>query len=85
LIKNKIIEDEFISIMIKICFDILETATETKDTKNKILIFIALQSIISHFQSKTNIQVILIKLTTTIVNLIYDQGDLVTPLSKFIV
>ena len=85
LFKNKIIEDEVISIMIKICFDILETATETKDTKNKILIFKVLQSIISHFQSNTNIQVVLIKLTTTIVNLIYGQEDLVTPLSEFIV
>jgi len=85
LFKNKIIEDEVISIMIKICFDILETATETKDTKNKVLIFKVLQSIISHFQSNTNIQVVLIKLTTTIVNLIYGQEDLVTPLSEFIV
>ena len=85
LFKNKIIEDEVISIMIKICFDILETATETKDTKNKMLIFKVLQSIISHFQSNTNIQVVLIKLTTTIVNLIYGQEDLVTPLSEFIV
>ena len=85
LFKNKIIEDEVISIMIKICFDILETATETKDTRNKILIFQVLQSIISHFQSNTNIQVVLIKLTATIVNLIYGQEDLVTPLSEFIV
>ena len=85
LFKNKIIDDEVISLMIKICFDILEIGTETKDTKNKALIFKILQSIISHFQSNTDIQLVMVRLTTKIVNLIYNQEDLVTPLSEFIV
>ena len=68
--------------MIKICFDILEIGTETKDTKNKALIFKVLQSVISHFQSNTDIQLVMVRLTTKIVNLIYNQEDLVTPLMK---
>ena len=85
LFKNKIIDDEVISLMIKICFDILEVGTETKDTKNKTAIFKVLQSIISHFQSNTDIQLVMVRLTTKIVNLIYNQEDIVTPLSEFIV
>ena len=85
LFKNKIIEDECISLMIKINFDALEIGTETKDTKNKSLIFKVLQSIISHFQTNTNIELVMVRLTTKIVNLIYSQEDLVTPLSEFIV
>ena len=85
LFKNKIIDDEIISLMIKINFDILEVGTETKDTKNKSLIFKVLQSAISHFQSNTDIQLVMVRLTTKIVNLIYNQEDLVTPLSEFIV
>ena len=85
LFKNKIIDDEMISLMIKINFDILEVGTETKDTKNKSLIFKVLQSVISHFQSNTDIQLVMVRLTTKIVNLIYNQEDLVTPLSEFIV
>ena len=85
LFKNKIIDDEVISLMIKICFDILEIGTETKDSKNKSLIFKVLQSVISHFQSNTDIQLVMVRLTTKIVNLIYNQEDLVTPLSEFIV
>jgi len=85
LFKNKIIEDECISLMIKINFDALEIGTETKDTRNKALIFKVLQSIISHFQTNTNIELVMVRLTTKIVNLIYAQEDLVTPLSEFIV
>ena len=85
LFKNKIIDDEIISLMIKICFDILEIATETRDLKNKATIFKTLQSIISHFQSNTNIQLVMVKLTTKIVNLIYNQEELVMSLSEFIV
>ena len=85
LFKNKIIDDEVISLMIKICFDILEIGTETKDSKNKTSIFKVLQSVISHFQSNTDIQLVMVRLTTKIVNLIYNQEDLVTPLSEFIV
>ena len=85
LFKNKLIEDEAISLMIKICFDILEIGTEARDSKNKEKIFKALQSIISHFQSNTDIQLVMVRLTTKIVNLIYNQDDLVTPLSEFIV
>ena len=85
IFKNKIIDDEVISLKIKICFDILEISTETKDTRNKSLIFKVLQSIISHFQSNTDIQLVMVRLTTKIVNLIYSQEDLVTPLSEFIV
>ena len=85
LFKNKIIDDEVISLMIKICFDILEIGTETKDSKNKASIFKVLQSVISHFQSNTDIQLVMVRLTTKIVNLIYNQEDLVTPLSEFIV
>ena len=51
LFKNKIVDDEVISLMIKMCFDILEIGTETKDTRNKEKIFKVLQSIISHFQA----------------------------------
>ena len=71
--------------MIKICFDILEIGTETKDSKNKSLIFKVLQSVISHFQSNTDIQLVMVRLTTKIVNLIYNREDLVAPLSEFIV
>ena len=85
LFKNKIIEDECISLMIKINFDALEIGTETKDTRNKALIFKVLQSIISHFQTNTNIELVMVRLTTKIVNVIYAQEDLVTPLSEFIV
>ena len=85
LFKNKIIEDECISLMIKINFDALEIGTETKDTRNKSIIFKVLQSIISHFQTNTNIELVMVRLTTKIVNLIYAQEDLVTPLSEFIV
>ena len=85
LFKNKLIEDEAISLMIKICFDILEIGTEARDSKNKEKIFKALQSIISHFQTNTDIQLVMVRLTTKIVNLIYNQDDLVTPLSEFIV
>ena len=85
LFKNKIIDDEVISLMIKISFDILEIGTETRDSKNKEKIFKVLQSIISHFQLNTDIQLVMVRLTTKIVNLIYNQEDLVTPLSEFIV
>jgi len=85
LFKNKTVDDEIVSLMIKITFDILEIATETKDTKNKPIIFKLLQNIISNFQSNTDIQLVMVRLTTKIVNLIYSQEDLVVPLSEFIV
>ena len=85
LFKNKIIDDEVVSLMIKVCFDILEIGTETRDSKNKEKIFKVLQSIISHFQANTDIQLVMVRLTTKIVNLIYSQEDLVNPLSEFIV
>ena len=85
LFKNKIIDDEIVNKLIKICFDSLEISIEIKILDNKNLIFETLQSIISKYQSNTNIQLVLLKLTTKIVNLIYSQEQLVTPLGDLIV
>ena len=85
LFKNKIIDDEIINKLIKICFDSLEISIEIKVLENKNLIFQTLQLIISKYQSNTNIQLVLLKLTTKIVNLIYSQEQLVTPLGDLIV
>ena len=59
--------------------------SEIRDSKNKQLIFRVLQSIIFHFQANTDIQLVIVRLTTKIVNLIYGQEDLVTPLSEFLI
>ncbi len=85
LFRNKIIEDDVITLLIKICFDSLEISIETKTLQNKDTIFSILQQLIVKFQSNTNIQLILLKLTTKIVNLIYSQEQLVSSLSEFIV
>jgi len=85
LFKNKIIEDDLMNSMIKICFDILEISNENKSVQNKEKIFETLQILITKYQSNQNIHIILIKLTTKIVNLIYCQESLVSYLSDFVV
>ena len=85
LFRNKIIEDDVITLLIKVCFDSLEISIETKGLQNKDTIFNILQLLITKFQSNTNIQLVLLKLTTKIVNLIYSQEQLVSSLSEFIV
>ena len=87
LFRNKIIEEDLINSMIKICFDILEISNENKN-KNVALkekIFEILQILITKYQANVNVQIILIKLTTKIVNLIYNQESLVNYLADFVV
>lgn len=90
LFRNKIVEEDFMNALIKICFDLLELSNENKDNKNntsttKEMIFEILQHLITKYQSNVNVQIILIKLTTKIVNLIYNQEFLVNYLSDFVV
>ena len=85
IFRNKIIDDEIISNLITINFHFLEISINIKTKNNNEFIFETLQKIITNFQSNTNIQIILIKLTTKIVNLIYSQESLVNSLSSFIV
>jgi condensin complex subunit 1 len=90
LFRNKIVEEDFMNSLIKICFDLLELSNENRDTKNntnqtKEMIFEILQHLITKYQSNVNVQIILIKLTTKIVNLIYNQESLVNYLSDFVV
>jgi condensin complex subunit 1 len=83
LFRNKIIEEDLLNSIIKISFDILEYCSEKKITQGKERIFEILQFIVTKYQS--NVQILLIKLTTKIVNLIYNQEALVSPLSEFVV
>jgi condensin complex subunit 1 len=83
LFRNKIIEEDLLNYIIKISFDILEYCSEKKITNGKERIFEILQFIVTKYQS--NVQILLIKLTTKIVNLIYNQEALVSPLSEFVV
>jgi condensin complex subunit 1 len=85
LFRNKEIEDELITLFIKINFDILEISIETKSSACHQNLFKNLNLIISKFKSYQNIQIIMLKITTKIVNLIYTQEPLVNPLSEFIV
>lgn len=83
LFRNMVIEEDILNSIIKICFDILEISNESRTTTGRDKIFEILQLIITKFQS--NIQILLIKLTTKIVNLIYNQETLVNSLSDFVV
>ncbi len=85
LFRNKILEEDLMNSFIKICFDVLEISNENKNLQNKEKIFEILQIIITKYQVNVNVQIILIKLTTKIVNLIYNQEGLVSYLSDFVV
>ncbi len=85
LFRNKILEEDLMNSFIKICFDILEISNENKNLQNKEKIFEILQILITKYQGNVNVQIILIKLTTKIVNLIYNQESLVSYLSDFVV
>lgn len=83
IFRNKIVEEDILNSLIKICFDILEISNEAKSGQNKEKIFEILQLLITKYQS--NIHLLLIKLTTKIVNLIYNQESLVSYLADFVV
>ena len=85
LFRNKIVEEDLMNSFIKICFDVLEISNENKNLQNKEKIFQILQLLITKYQGNVNVQIILIKLTTKIVNLIYNQESLVSYLSDFVV
>jgi hypothetical protein len=73
LFRNKIVEEDFMNALIKICFDLLELSNENKDNKNntsttKEMIFEILQHLITKYQSNVNVQIILIKLTLLFIN-----------------
>lgn len=81
IFKNRVIDDDFLNSLIKICFDSMEIVNESKSINTKDKIFEILQIIVTKYQ---NIQILLIKLTTKIVNLIYNQEALVGNLSEFV-
>ncbi|MCQ2817641.1 MAG: hypothetical protein MJ252_10285 [archaeon] len=85
LFKNKFIDDDAITNIIKSCFDILEIFMEIKKNNYKQTVFDDLQLLLTKFHANTNIQLILLKLTAKIVHLIYSQETLVQSLSEFIV
>jgi condensin complex subunit 1 len=83
IFKNKIINEDFLNSLIKICFDSLEILNESKNLygNGKEKIFEILQVIVTKYQ---NVQILLLKLTTKIVELIFNQENLVINLSQFI-
>ena len=81
IFKNKLIDEDFLNSLIKICFDSLEVMNTNKQNFGKDKIFEILQIIVTKYQ---NIQILLIKLTTKIVNLVYNQESLVNNLSDFV-
>jgi len=81
IFKNKLIDEDFLNSLIKICFDSLEILNENKLSTGYDKIFEILQIIVTKYQ---NIQILLIKLTTKIVNLVYNQENLVNNLSEFV-
>jgi len=82
IFKNKVIDEDFMNSLIKICFDSLEILNENKlGIGGRDRIFEILQIIVTKYP---NVQILLIKLSTKIVNLVYNQESLVNNLSEFV-
>lgn len=81
IFKNKLIDEDFMNSLIKICFDSLEILNENKLAIGRDRIFEILQIIVTKYP---NVQILLIKLSTKIVNLVYNQETLVNNLSEFV-
>ncbi len=81
IFKNKLIDEDFLNSLMKICFNSIEILNENKVASGRDKIFEILQIIVTKYQ---NVQILLIKLTTKIVNLVYNQEALVNNLSEFV-
>ena len=90
LFKNKIIENEVLTTVIKSLLNLLKL-TSSKVRKEFALssnqtneIFSLLSSLITQFKYNTNIEIIMQNLSTSLVELIYTNETLIKNLSKFL-
>lgn len=82
IFNNKIIENELLSSIIITFFHLLKIKPPIHKEKDKI--FNILNSIITQYHDFTNIHIILQNLTTSIIELIYNNETLTSNLSEFI-
>lgn len=93
IFKNQIIEDEVINIFVKLSFDLLDIQSKSKALKNNSKLkeknFDFLQNIINNSQqsssSSSSSNSLILKLTSKIVKLLYDEEQFINNLSEFVI